>query len=83
MRGIIIPNALTEAAQPVPCFPVPFTDPLTEGARRTLGVCTYGIWDEDAYQLYMDVDTLGKLLETLDETSLRAAKSLRRWSSSP
>lgn len=39
--------------------------------------------DEDAYQLYMDVDTLGKLLETLDETSLRAAKSQRRWSSSP
>ena len=57
-----------------PVLPGSFTDPLTEGARRTLGVCTYGIWDEDAYQLYMDVDTLGKLLETLDETSLRAAK---------
>ncbi len=51
-----------------------FNDPLKEGARRTLGKCTYGIWNEDAYQLYMDVDTLYKLLETLDDTSLRAAK---------
>ncbi len=51
-----------------------FVDPLKEGARRTLGKCTYGIWNEDAYQLYMDVDTLYKLLQTLDETSLRAAK---------
>ena len=41
--------------------------------RRTMGNCTYGIWNEDAYQLYMDADTLYKLLETLDENSLRAA----------
>ena len=51
-----------------------FKDPLKEGARRTLGTCTYGVWNEDAYQLYMDVDTLYKLLETLDDTSLRASK---------
>ncbi len=51
-----------------------FVDNLKEGARRTLGVCTYGIWNEDAYQLYMDVDTLYKLLQTLDDTSLRASK---------
>ncbi len=51
-----------------------FNDPLKQGERRTLGKCTYGIWNEDAYQLYMDVDTLYKLLETLDDTSLRAAK---------
>lgn len=57
-----------------PVLPGSYQDPLQEGKRRTLGVCTYGIWNEDAYQLYMDVDTLYKLLETLDETSLRAAK---------
>ncbi len=50
-----------------------FNDSLKAGERRTLGKCTYGIWNEDAYQLYMDVDTLFKLLETLDDTSLRAA----------
>ncbi len=57
-----------------PVLPGSYQDPLEEGARRTLGKCTYGIWNEDAYQLYMDVDTLSKLLETMDETSLRAAK---------
>ena len=48
-----------------------------EGSRRVLGTCTYGIWNEDAYQLYMDVSTLWKLLSTLDETSLRAARIAR------
>lgn len=57
-----------------PVLPGAYQDPLTEGARRTLGRCTYGIWNEDAYQLYMDVDTLSKLLEVLDNASLRAAK---------
>ncbi|MBR6709888.1 MAG: alpha-mannosidase [Clostridia bacterium] len=51
-----------------------FRDPNPAGPRRTLGKCTYGIWNEDAYQLYMDVDTLNKLLQTLDDTSLRASK---------
>lgn len=57
-----------------PVLPGAYLDPAQEGKRRTLGRCTYGIWNEDAYQLYMDVDTLNRLLETLDETSLRAAK---------
>ena len=51
-----------------------FRDPLPEGGRRTLGKCTYGVWNEDAYQLYMDVDTLYRLLGVLDDTSLRASK---------
>lgn len=66
-----------------PVLPGSYQDPLEEGARRKLGECTYGIWNEDAYQLYMDVDTLSKLLKTLDETSLRAARiaeALERFS---
>lgn len=51
-----------------------YPNPLKEGERRTLGSCTYGIWNEDAYQLYMDVCTLGKVLEISDRTSLRAMK---------
>ena len=51
-----------------------FADPLKPGARRTLGKCTYGIWNEDAYQLYMDIDTIYRLLGVLDDTSLRASK---------
>ena len=57
-----------------PVIPGMYENTLSEGARRTLGKCTYGIWNEDAYQLYMDVETLMKLFDTLDDTSLRAAK---------
>ncbi len=57
-----------------PVLPGAFQDPAQEGKRSTLGKCTYGIWNEDAYQLYMDVETLNKLLQTLDPASLRAAK---------
>lgn len=45
-----------------------------EGHRVVLGHPTYGIWNEDAYQLFIDADTLVKLGKTLDETSLRASK---------
>ncbi len=57
-----------------PVLPGAYTDSAKEGERRVLGKCTYGIWNEDAYQLYMDVETLRMLLTTLEETSLRAAK---------
>ena len=66
-----------------PVLPGYYHDPLEEGARRRLGTCTFGIWDEDAYQLYMDVTTLGLLLETLEPSSLRGAKiadALERFS---
>lgn len=49
-------------------------NPLKEGERRTLGICTFGEWNEDAYQLRMDVMTLDGLLSQLEDTSLRAAK---------
>jgi len=51
-----------------------FENPLAEGSRRTLGKCTYGVWNEEAYQLYMDVDTLYRLLGVQEDTSLRASK---------
>lgn len=56
-----------------PVLPGAYEDPAVEGERCRLGTCTYGIWNEAAYQLYMDVDTLSGLLKVLDETSLRAA----------
>lgn len=58
-----------------PVLPGAYCDPLTEGERRSLGRCTYGIWNEAAYQLFMDADTLFKLLSVLDEKSLRFART--------
>lgn len=72
--GHYFPEAPEGGCATGPVLPGSYTDPLEEGKRRTLGLCTFGIWNEDAYQLYMDADTLSRLLETLDETSLRAAK---------
>ena len=57
-----------------PVLPGAYTDPKVEGERATLGQITYGIWNEDAYQLYMDVQTLSILGEQLDPESLRADK---------
>jgi alpha-mannosidase len=57
-----------------PVLPGLFEDPAVEGHRRCLGASTYGIWDETAYQLYMDVMTLNGLLEVIDQDSLRAER---------
>ncbi len=72
--GHYFPDAAGGGCATGPVLPGAYEDPAVEGKRRVLGKCTYGIWNEDAYQLYMDVDTLHRLLETLEETSLRAAK---------
>lgn len=72
--GHYYPEAPDGGCATGPVLPGSYTDPLKEGARRTLGSCTFGIWNEDAYQLFMDADTLSRLLDTLDENSLRAAK---------
>lgn len=44
------------------------------GSRVVPGESTYGIWSEDAYQLYLDANTLYSLLSVIDQTSLRAAE---------
>lgn len=72
--GHYYPEAPTGGCATGPVLEGLYQDPLEEGRRRTLGVCTFGIWDEDAYQLYMDVQTLLGLLEVVDLSSLRAAK---------
>lgn len=57
-----------------PVIPDSFHDPLKEGERRSIGVTTYGIWNEDAYQLYLDVMTLKQLYPHLPEHDTRAVK---------
>ena len=72
--GHYFPNCETGYCATGPVLPESYQDPLPEGSRRVLGECTYGIWCEEAYQLYMDVETLYRLMEAVDENSLRAAK---------
>ncbi len=50
-------------------------EPRPENAhRRTNGRTTYGIWHEEAYQLWLDVTMLRDLLTVTDKDSLRAAE---------
>ena len=55
-------------------LPGSYQDPKVDGRRAKLGEITYGVWNEDAYQLYMDVETLRLLGDQLDPESLRADK---------
>lgn len=78
--GHYFPNVEYCATGPV--LPGSFEDPAEEGKRRILGSCTYGIFREEAYQLYMDVSALYSLWVILNPASLRAVKigqALRRF----
>ncbi len=48
--------------------------PPEEQVRQTVGHTTYGIWHEEAYQLWLDVVTLKDTYQAIDAKSLRAAK---------
>ena len=55
-----------------PVIPGTYNDPKEHTTRAVLGNLTYGIWNEEAYQLYMDMETLFQLLDQVDPESLRA-----------
>ncbi len=57
-----------------PVLPGSMTDDKTEGRRTRVGRNTLGVWNEDAYQLWLDVSVLWMLLDELPQDSLRAAK---------
>jgi alpha-mannosidase len=42
--------------------------------QAVIGKSTFGIWEEEAYQLWMDVDTLLQVRLNIDENSLRTAE---------
>ncbi|NLD83337.1 MAG: alpha-mannosidase, partial [Clostridiales bacterium] len=55
-----------------PVLPGAYQDPKEGKLRAVLGDLTFGIWREDAYQLYMDLQTLNLLIDQIDPESLRA-----------
>ncbi len=55
-----------------PVLPGSYQDPLEGGPRTALGRMTFGIWNEEAYQLYLDLQTLYLLMDQTSEESLRA-----------
>lgn len=60
-----------------PVMPGAYEDPNKDGERTEIGPCSLGMWNEDAYQLLMDVWALRLLMEQQDENALRANKIAR------
>ncbi len=50
------------------------TVPEPGEAQATVGRTTFGIWEEDVYQLWLDVETLFQIREHIDPDSLRVAE---------
>ena len=50
------------------------TVPEPGPTQTTVGRSGFGIWEEDAYQLWVDVETLFQIRELLDPDSLRVAE---------
>lgn len=50
------------------------TVPIPPGKQAVVGETTFGIWQEDVYQLWMDVETLYGVRENIDKDSLRVAE---------
>ncbi|MFW6154946.1 MAG: glycoside hydrolase family 38 C-terminal domain-containing protein [Planctomycetota bacterium] len=48
--------------------------PEAPATQQTVGDCTFGAWNETAWQLYMDVMTLLSLRDNLDGNALRVAR---------
>ncbi|MFW6066402.1 MAG: alpha-mannosidase, partial [Planctomycetota bacterium] len=58
------------------------TVPEPPETQQTLGESDFGVWQEDVYQLHMDVETLWGIRENIDPDSLRLAEideGLRRF----
>ena len=72
--GHYFPESPLTACATGPVLPGLYEDHAVEGERATLGNITYGIWNEDAYQLYMDMETLSQLGDQVDQESLQAAQ---------
>ena len=60
-----------------PCPPERPAIPPVPAAQCTVGKTVIALWNEEAYQLLMDVTTLSKLFQVLPDKSLRAQRVAR------
>lgn len=72
--GHFFPKSELDYCATGPVLPGSCTDPLAGKIRTVVGKNSFGVWNEEAYQLWMDVRTLTEIMEALPSGSLRAAK---------
>ncbi|NIR03663.1 MAG: alpha-mannosidase, partial [Gemmatimonadales bacterium] len=63
---------VTSGGGPVP--PDRVTVPEPPPQQAIVGVVTFGLWEEDCYQLWIEVQMLSQMSELLDSESLRVAE---------
>ncbi len=74
---ILMEAAAWHGATPCHVGPIPPDRPSvpeTPATQQTVGACTFGAWNERAWQLQMDVETLLSLRDKLDPDSLRVGR---------
>ena len=57
-----------------PATPGRVTVPEPAHTQAVVGESTFGVWEEDVYQLWLDVETLYQLRDNIDTDSLRVAE---------
>ena len=57
-----------------PTPPERVTVPEPDPNQTVVGRSTFGLWEEDAYQLWLDVDTLWGVRQSIEQGSLRVAE---------
>ena len=72
--GHFFPESYVGMVSTGPVLPGTYQDPYAGKERAVLGLSTFGVWNEDAYQLWLDVQALLEIMEGLPDSSLRGAK---------
>ncbi len=72
--GHFYPEAPGMCGATGPVLPGDYQDPKAGQERAVLGNLTFGIWNEEAYQLLIDLCTLQQTAEHVDPESLRRVK---------
>lgn len=72
--GHYFPNSKFGGIATGPVMPGAFKDPKEGLHRARVGKSTFGIWNEAAYQLWLDATALYEIFQNLPDGSLRAAK---------
>lgn len=69
--GHFVPQSSLGGCSTGPVRPGDYLPPDPEKPRTRVGVSTFGIWHESAYQLWLDVQMLREIMEMGDQNSLR------------
>ena len=72
--GHYFPEGIVGGIGVGPILPGAYEDPLKGKPRAEIGMSGIGVWNEEAYQLWLDVVTLTEVTQNLSDGSLRAAK---------